>query len=262
VWWPISLPPGNWRLTISQSGGLLASTDFSIFPQANQPYINVVGIRTNRELAPIPPFASPFIEHPIDMVPGRLEVLGVGYPSDALVYVLLYRSNGGSFLLIDKKAWMSDHSGNVVGEFTGSFGLIDDYLLYGVTDPHTVLSIGSASCFQSLAGQPNAACEYIYIKSIGAETSISCPGAPPQRMVVNQRGYVCTRSDPVRLRTAPAKSASTLLELHPGAQFTVIGGASCSDNWSWWNVRLADGTTGWIAEGGDAVDPYFICPLQ
>lgn len=261
VWWPISLPPGNWRLTISQSGSLLASTDFSIFPQTNQPYINVVGIRSNRELAPIPPFASPFIEHPIDMVPGHLEVFGIGYPSDTLVYVLLYRSNGGSFLLIDKEAWLSDHSGNVIGEFTGSFGVLDNYLLYGVTDPDTVLSIGSASCFQSLAGQPNAACEYFYIKSIETGTSNSCPGAPPQRMTINQRGYACTRSDPVRLRTAPAKSASTLLELYPGAQFTVIGGPSCSDNWSWWNVRLDDGMTGWMAEGGDAVDPYFICPL-
>jgi hypothetical protein len=88
----------------------------------------------------------------------------------------------------------------------------------------------------------------------------SCPGAPPQQMTVNQRGYVCTRSDPVRLRTSPARSASALFQLEPGTQFTIIGGPSCSDNWSWWNIRLDDGTTGWVSEGGDEIDPYFICP--
>jgi hypothetical protein len=48
--------------------------------------------------------------------------------------------------------------------------------------------------------------------------------------------------------------------LEPGTQFTIIGGPSCSDNWSWWNIRLDDGTTGWVSEGGDEIDPYFICP--
>lgn len=90
----------------------------------------------------------------------------------------------------------------------------------------------------------------------------SCPGAPPQRMTVNQRGYVCTRSDAVRVRVSPARSANTLVQIQPGAQFTVIGGPSCSDNWSWWNIRLDDGTIGWVSEGGDEIDPYFICPVQ
>jgi hypothetical protein len=89
----------------------------------------------------------------------------------------------------------------------------------------------------------------------------SCPGAPPQRMIVNQRGYICTKSDSVRLRSDPKRSAGTLIQLKPGKQFTVIGGPACSDNWSWWNIRTDDGLTGWISEGGDEIDPYFICPL-
>jgi len=112
-------------------------------------------------------------------------------------------------------------------------------------DLEDVLSFGGAAT-STLAPDPSAS---------------SCPGAPPQRMTVNQRGYVCTKSDSVRLRVSPARSASTLVQIVPGTQFTVIGGPSCSDNWSWWNIQLDDGTTGWVSEGGDEVDPYFICPL-
>jgi SH3-like domain-containing protein len=76
-------------------------------------------------------------------------------------------------------------------------------------------------------------------------------------MMVNQRRFVCTQRDSVRLRVSPARSASALVQLEPGTQFAVIGGPSCSDNWSWWNIRLDDGTTGWVSEGGDEIDPYF-----
>jgi hypothetical protein len=112
-------------------------------------------------------------------------------------------------------------------------------------DMDDVLSFGGAATL-TLAPDPSAS---------------SCPGVPPQRMTVNQRGYVCTKSDPVRLRVSPARSANTLVQIEPGTQFTVIGGPSCSDNWSWWNVQLNNGTTGWVSEGGDEIDPYFICPL-
>jgi hypothetical protein len=64
------------------------------------------------------------------------------------------------------------------------------------------------------------------------------------------------------LRSAPKRSGSEMMQLSPGASFVVIGGPSCADNWSWWNVRLDNGTTGWISEGGDQTDPYFICPLK
>jgi uncharacterized protein YgiM (DUF1202 family) len=79
-------------------------------------------------------------------------------------------------------------------------------------------------------------------------------------MVVNQRGYVCTQTDSVRLRNSPQKSSNTTAQLQKGTQFTVIGGPSCADNWSWWQVKTDNGLNGWVAEGGDEVDPYFICP--
>jgi uncharacterized protein YgiM (DUF1202 family) len=80
-------------------------------------------------------------------------------------------------------------------------------------------------------------------------------------MVVNQRGYVCTQTYAVRLRSSPNRAASTIVQLDKGTQFTVIGGPSCADNWSWWQVKTDLGQTGWISEGGDETDPYFICPM-
>lgn len=91
-------------------------------------------------------------------------------------------------------------------------------------------------------------------------TAKPCPGAPPQRLEINEDAKVCTKSDYVFLRSGPAKSYSTLKKVYPGTVVTVIDGPRCSDNWSWWKVKLSGGTTGWMAEGGDKVDPYFLCP--
>jgi hypothetical protein len=90
----------------------------------------------------------------------------------------------------------------------------------------------------------------------------SCPGAPPQQMVIEQKGYVCTRKDNVFLRSQPSRAGDVLAKLPPGASFTVIDGPACGDNWSWWEVRTDEGTEGWVSEGGDDVDPYFICPAE
>jgi SH3-like domain-containing protein len=95
-----------------------------------------------------------------------------------------------------------------------------------------------------------------------SSTLSSCPGAPQPRVILNQRGYVCTQSDSVRLRQGPARSPEVIVELPTGSQFTVTNCPSCADNWSWWQIQTDNGYTGWISEGGgDAVDPYFICPL-
>lgn len=97
--------------------------------------------------------------------------------------------------------------------------------------------------------------------NIGPEVQSSCPGAPTQRIIKGNQGFVCTKNDSVALRQEPRRSADIILRLKQGAKFNVIGGASCSDGWSWWQVETQSGSVGWISEGGDAVDPYFICPI-
>lgn len=90
----------------------------------------------------------------------------------------------------------------------------------------------------------------------------SCPGAPPQRMSPTEKGYVCTQDDNVYLRSEPSRSGNILAGLPPGTLFTVIDGPRCADDWSWWRVSTDQGLDGWVSEGGDNVDPYFICPLE
>lgn len=96
--------------------------------------------------------------------------------------------------------------------------------------------------------------------SSSSSSSNSCPGAPAQRLQVGDNAYVCTSVDTVALRDGPGKSYAIIKRLVPGADLKVIGGPSCANNWSFWEVRTDSGYTGWMSEGGDSKDPYFLCP--
>jgi len=92
------------------------------------------------------------------------------------------------------------------------------------------------------------------------EISSGCPGAPTQRVRVGDRARVCTAYDRLVVRVQPERSSAQVTQLEPGTTITVVGGPSCANGWSWWQVRTDSGTVGWVAEGGDAVDPHFVCP--
>jgi hypothetical protein len=253
VWWPVILQPGSWRITLYQEGGFQVSRDFQISNKNGKAYIDALDPYAGEEVMPGSPFYGNHLLH-LDNA-DNLIIAGFGYPSNTLVYLLLYLDNQ----LVQKTVVHSDGSGAISTELFGPFKERNTYILYGITDPNTMLSgVNLVTCYDAVAFSTGAACDYFEV--VPAIVSSSCPGAPPQRMIVNQRGRVCTQSDSVRLRSAPARSASTLTQLKPETLFTVIGGPACSDNWSWWNIRLSDGTTGWLTEGGDEVDQYFICP--
>ncbi len=90
----------------------------------------------------------------------------------------------------------------------------------------------------------------------------SCPGAPPQRVQVGARAQVCTAYDRLIVRAKPLSSSAEITRLDPGTVVDVAGGPVCAEDWSWWQIETAAGLTGWVAEGGDEVDPYFICPVR
>jgi serine/threonine protein kinase len=88
---------------------------------------------------------------------------------------------------------------------------------------------------------------------------ITCPGAPhPSRFEVDQPIYVCTKKETLALRARPA--GNILLRLLPGSDLTVSGGPRCEDNVFWWKVRTESGKTGWVMDGSDERDKFFICP--
>ncbi|MBN8595706.1 MAG: SH3 domain-containing protein [Anaerolineae bacterium] len=85
----------------------------------------------------------------------------------------------------------------------------------------------------------------------------NCPGVIASRLSVGTQGQVEASS--VRLRASPGTNSQVLIALPSGTSFTVIGGPECA-NYSWWEIQLEDGATGWAAEGFG--DEYFIGPTS
>ena len=88
----------------------------------------------------------------------------------------------------------------------------------------------------------------------------SCPRAPTQQLIVGGRAYVCTGSDSVMMRAGPDQSYEITRRVPTGSIVSVLDGPRCGDGFSWWYTQAESGATGWMAEGGDAEDPYFLCP--
>lgn len=88
----------------------------------------------------------------------------------------------------------------------------------------------------------------------------SCTGAPQQRLIVGEQAQVCTLRDSVFMRNNPSRSGGRIGSYAPGSTLEVLSGPVCANSWSWWEVRDENGKIGWMSEGGDNVDPYFLCP--
>ena len=64
--------------------------------------------------------------------------------------------------------------------------------------------------------------------------------------------------------------------MYPGSNLLIIDGPKCYDGATWWKVRVEIGSwvfsdekflttteyEGWVKEGSDEEDPYFICPVK
>jgi hypothetical protein len=261
IWWAGALPGGTWKAEASWPGQSVYG-DFHADPR-HLPEISLSDPAFNSKLFPSINSFYPYTCRPAQHAQ-PFSAIVEAFPPNTPVHVLVYQAvqvgmNQQLFIVYQTAILTDDHGMgrvNLPVNFDGG----TKYYLLGVADPSAKLAVDAIERtnvfnFTSIA---NAMDCFI----IPPQPVPSCPGAPAQRMTVHQSGYVCTRSEPVRLRVSPSRAADTLVELLPGTQFTVIGGPSCSDNWSWWYVQSDDGATGWISEGGDDVDPYFICPLQ
>lgn len=265
-WWPHELPSGFWRIQVTWNGNEINGTfNASGNNVSMKPSITTSDPRIWTEILP-----SGVLEHTLIHPAFVGQVYGRGFSSNSLVYVLAYsdEQTGNYNPTFEKFTYktgisvITDLNGNFIASLPDNLDKNRLHILLGITDPNAVLS--DQNGFINARAMEEKDIFYFQPSALTfdlSQVSSSCPGAPPQRMIVNHKGYVCTQSDRVRLRSAPLKSAATLVYLSPGTQFSVIGGPACADSWSWWNVRLSDGTTGWLSEGGDAVDPYFICPL-
>ncbi|HSQ39274.1 MAG TPA: hypothetical protein VLM78_03870, partial [Anaerolineales bacterium] len=140
--------------------------------------------------------------------PESLNVIGRNFPANALVYILLYVEvqdpsaptpdpsfPNGNYQFIYGQVLVADSGGFVNLPLIIQLESGKQYLLVASTDPDGNIQLRSG---QAEEYRQSRAAPWV-IFSIPAGSS-SCPGAPPQRITVNQRGYVCTGSDPVCLR--------------------------------------------------------------
>jgi hypothetical protein len=75
----------------------------------------------------------------------------------------------------------------------------------------------------------------------------------PPKLQPSQRGQVTfTDGTPSRLRDMPGTNGTVVTQMDEGTAFEVVGSAYCVDDYRWWQVRLEDGTTGWVAEGNSS----------
>jgi hypothetical protein len=116
--------------------------------------------------------------------------------------------------------------------------------------------------------EPTGTAQQVIITVIATSPTLTevpvCMGAPDKRLSVGENAIICTKSDPVRLRTDPKHTANSIDNLPPGVIISVIGGPVCDEPMSawYWEVSTDNGYTGWVSEGGDAVDAYYVCPVE
>ncbi|NWG16872.1 MAG: Ig-like domain-containing protein [Chloroflexi bacterium] len=80
------------------------------------------------------------------------------------------------------------------------------------------------------------------------DAAADCPGAPKSRLKVGDVAIVVTDPDPVRARQSPPDGA-VVEQLYRDYQLPVVGGPVCANAIVWWEVRLRDDSTAWVAEG-------------
>lgn len=88
-----------------------------------------------------------------------------------------------------------------------------------------------------------------------------CSGAPKSKVAVGSTARVTfTNGTPTRIRKQPTTSGKILGRIPEGTRFLIVGGHTCSDGYTWWNIELANGTRGWMAEGKD--NSYYLEPMN
>lgn len=159
-------------------------------------------------------------------------------------FVYRYEDNSAHFYVWDR--FQADKNGKLIISYE-NLDLSSEYYFAAIGDT-------SGECLH----EENA----FMLSIIKFESFQECPNAPDQRVRIGEKARVCTKSDNLKVRAGPGKSNDTLRRIPPGTKILIIDGPICSDNMAWWEIRLDDGTEGWVAEGGDQTDPYYICPIN
>ncbi len=88
-----------------------------------------------------------------------------------------------------------------------------------------------------------------------------CPGTPPTRMILQQRGRVLqldnSGEESLNLRAGPGTNYRILTKINQRELFLVLDGPACAEDYVWYRVRYGE-FSGWVAEGD--LTQYYIEP--
>jgi hypothetical protein len=80
-----------------------------------------------------------------------------------------------------------------------------------------------------------------------AQEEVTCPGAPPPRLIVQEQARV-TLGASNNVRDLASRNGNLIGSIPAGGIFTVLDGPVCADNLTWWEINY-EGLIGWTAEG-------------
>ncbi len=111
-------------------------------------------------------------------------------------------------------------------------------------DPNALLR-----SWQIAANTPENARRYELLDlGAAADGTVDCPGALESRLHVGDSATVISDPDPVRARATPVDGEIVDL-LYRDYRLTITDGPVCADGLLWWEVRLRDDRSAWVAEG-------------
>ena len=96
--------------------------------------------------------------------------------------------------------------------------------------------------------------DWVYLGDEAEAAELSCifDETLPTRLEIGAQAQVAfTDGTPSRLRSEPSTWGDVVQSLPEGTAFEIIGGYMCGSGYRWWQVQLADGTQGWIAEASE-----------
>lgn len=92
------------------------------------------------------------------------------------------------------------------------------------------------------------------VNSNGQTGLVHCTGAPPSQVSVGMLARVTfTDGRPLNMRDQP--NGTVIQQIDEGTPFNIVSGPLCGGDYTWWEIRLFNRTTGWVAEG-DAENYY------
>jgi uncharacterized protein YgiM (DUF1202 family) len=77
--------------------------------------------------------------------------------------------------------------------------------------------------------------------------NLVCAGSQPTRLTVGGSARVTAQGDNVRVRADPG-TGQTVTQLTAGTVVAVVEGPRCTNSATWYKVRTAEGSEGWISE--------------